>query len=256
MKGQSTAAALATAWPEFLQSIASGVPLEQACLKHLITRADIDAITRSDSIQDQRWRDARLAAERCGWSALDFEEIFNRIGAGTSALEAIEQVRGRDDSAVFFRLVEGSADLTARYYAAQRQWAMREATKLIDIADDDTKDTLPGPKGGEIPNMAAVQRSRLMIETRKELMGDWAPRLFGAQRNQVQVNVQINHAERLEEARARARDRRATPRPKVVDAEFTYVTTTETAKSEPAAPAAAEEKMEGSEPLPRPWFED
>ena len=99
---------------------------------------------------------------------------------------------------------------------------------ILDIADDDDKDTLDtGGKSGIVPNNANVNRSKLKVESRLRLMKAWYPQVWG-DRPTTQVNVQINHAEKLENARARSREKRAIPSTQnllnaAIDATFTEV---------------------------------
>lgn len=195
-------------WNQFLGTIASGVLLEDAMLKHYMSRADIEACCRSSHEERQRWDDARLAARRRKWSVFDLEDVFQRIAGGMKVTEAVQQVKGYICND-FNSIVITDPTLNLQYMAALKSRAMILAEDIIDISDDDSNDVIDGPKG-QIPNNAAVGRSKLRVETRTRLMGSWFPKLFGDQKNNVQVNVQVNHAARLEEARARATTRKPT----------------------------------------------
>ena len=60
---------------------------------------------------------------------------------------------------------------------------------LLTIADDDTGDLLPDGS----PNSAAVQRSRLMVDSRKFLMAKLAPKVYG-DRQTVEHTGTVEHA--------------------------------------------------------------
>lgn len=184
-------------WEEFLTAIKEGLAVDKALMQCGITSREFE-LTVLDPIARQRWQEARLLAKKSAWSVLDREEMCLRISRGVKIEEALIEVRGHEDP-TFFELVESDEDFHADYMRAMKARSLRDMDKLLDIADDDTKDVLSGPKG-DIPNMAAVNRSRLMVETRRELAGNFWPKLFGQEKAQVNVQVNVNHAERLERA--------------------------------------------------------
>jgi hypothetical protein len=202
-----------TRWDNFLGEVACGMAVPDAMLKHFIKRREIEAITRNDAMEKKRWKEAKLAGLRSAYSDFDLDEFFNRVAMGTTVNDAYMEVFGRAIDMTFYQILREDLELAERYANCLQTKAMLEMEKVIDIIDDDSKDTLAGPKGGEIPNMAAVQRARLKFDGRTKLASAWYRTVYGERQQKVEVNVQINHAERLEEARARARDRRITPRP-------------------------------------------
>lgn len=207
----------------FLGELAGGTPLVDAMGKTHVTRALLEAFTRADEANLQRFNDARLAGLKRVWSVLDFEEVFNRIAAGEPVTESVIAI-GRDPSS-FFNMINKDPALLKLYRQAKEAHTLIMAEQLTAISDDNSNDTLPGPKGGEIPNMAAVTRSKLMVDTRFRYMGSFHAKLFGEKKDAVQVNVNVNHAQILEDARARAtqRDKRITPKQRIeaIDAQFT-----------------------------------
>lgn len=202
-----------TRWAQFLGSLAAGAGLPGAMEKHYISRADIETMTRSDPLELKRWNDARAAGRRTEWSVFDFEDIFARVSMGMKIIDAITEVRGRGDAHGFYDLVNRDPDLQAMYRLAKEAAMLIHADNVLDYADDAKNDVIEGAKGPQA-NMAAVGRSKLQVESRLTLMRMQHGKMFGEKANQVQVNVQINHAERLAEARTRAKeqDRRVTPR--------------------------------------------
>jgi hypothetical protein len=217
-----------TRWTQFLGSIAAGIALPDAMLKHFISRADIEACVRSSAEERTRWDEARLAALKRGWSAFDFEDIFERIAGGMPVQEAICAVRGAAAAtgnaySAFNRIIIADSTLNEMYMAALKSRALVMSEQIIEIADDASNDMAHNDKGGEVPNNAAVNRSKLQVETRARLMGAWHTKMFGEAKQPVQVAVQINHAVRLEEARVR-RDTRTVAKAsipqRVMDAAF------------------------------------
>lgn len=241
-------------WVQFLGSIAAGIALPDAMLKHFISRADIEACIRSSDEERTRWDEARLASMKRGWSAFDFEDIFERIAGGMPVQQAIAEVRGVATGgplySAFNRIIIADATLNGLYMAALKARSLAMQDEILDIADDDAGDVIAGPKG-DIPNNAAVNRSKLKVETRTRLMGAWHTKMFGEQKQQTQVNVQVNHAVRLEEARAR-RDTRAVPAipQRVLDAAFSEIV--------PAGTSASNDWDDVPVPAPvdTTWLED
>lgn len=220
-----TAVKTLSRWAQFLGSIAAGVLLPDAMLKHFITRADIEAAVRSSAEERQRWDEARLAALKRGWSAFDFEDIFARIAGGDPIRTALESVKGAmngDLYSAFNRIIIADSVLHEMYLAALKARSLVMGEQIVEIADDDSKDMAHNEKG-DVPNNAAVNRSKLRVETRARLMSAWNTRMFGEKKDNVQVNVQINHAQRLEEARGRAATRTPSLPQRVIDAAFTDV---------------------------------
>ena len=212
-------------WDQFLGSIASGMPLQDAMLKHFMKRSDIETMTRKSALEMKRWRDAKIAALRCAFSEFDLDEFFDRVAKGMKVADAYMEVFGREVEGTFYRLLREDQDMADRYRASQETKAMLEMEKAVDIIDDDANDTLPGPKGGEIPNMAAVQRSRLRFEGRHKIAAATFRRLYGDKEAKTEVTVNIDLAERLERAIGNARDRKVTPRQmsQAIDATYTEV---------------------------------
>lgn len=215
-------------WRKFLGSIAAGILLPDAMKEHYISRADIEACVRSDPAERTAWDDAKLSALKRGWSAFDFEDIFERIASGMPAGKALEEVKGSAGGAVrgnFYRIIIQDSALNDMYVAALKARSLGMSEEIIEIADDDTKDMATNDKGGDVPNNAAVNRSKLKVETRTRLMGAWHTKMFGEAKNNQQVNVQVNYAANLEAARARAIKRSDEPGipARVIDAAFSEV---------------------------------
>ncbi len=215
-------------WTKFLGSIATGTLVQDAMMQHHMTRADIEACIRHDPAERQRWDEAKLMALKRGWSAFDFDDIFERIAGGMPVREALGEVKGDNGAtyANFNRIIIQDPQLNEMYLNACKARALVLSEEIIDIADDSSNDMAHNDKGGDVPNNAAVNRSKLKVETRARLMSAWHTKMFGEGKgNQVNVQVNVNHAERLEQARVRAKTRVVRVEPKritqeVLDAEF------------------------------------
>lgn len=222
-------------WTQLLGSIAAGMTIPEAMVKHYMTRADIEACCRLDAIEVQRWNDAKTASMKRAWSQFEFDEIFERISDGMPVSKAVAAVKGPSPEwrSRFYILCNRDPVLKSAFREAKEASTVAMAEELVDIADDDSGDTLSGPKG-DIPNMAAVNRSKLRVDTRARLMANYNMRLYGDNKGKAEVTININHAERLEEARDRAKNKRISkPEQRdAIDAEFT---------SAPALPAVTVE---------------
>jgi hypothetical protein len=217
-----------TRWDTFIGDIASGMPLADAMLKTYISRADIETMCRLDDggMQKQRWEEAERAGRKRAWTVFELKDIFGFIAEGKTIKDAQLAAVGKFDP-TFSRLLVDDPDMNAQYRKALEARSLTVVEEIIGIVDDDSRDTLETAKG-PIPNMAAVSRDKLKSETRLRVAGAWNTKLYGEKKDNVQVNVQINHAERLEEARTRAqlKDKRVTPKQMqaAIDATFSEKT--------------------------------
>lgn len=202
-------AAAPRAWSRyemFLGELRSGTRLEEAMERHLVTRKDIEtACLTPDGLQ--AFIDATKAAQRRAWSVLDIQEVFSRITQGAKVKDAINAVK--PGNTTLLDILHEDKALWGEYQRALKSRAILMADDLEDWAAEDEDDILENGKGGSQGNNAAVARDKLRVETRLKLMGSWFPALFNDRHQaSTQVNVQINHAARLEEARVRAQTRR------------------------------------------------
>ena len=220
-------ARLLTRWEEFLGSIAAGVVLQEAMLKHFVTRAEIEAKCFIPA-ELKRWNEARASARRRSWSVLDLEDVFAKIGTGNlTVADAVQSVKAGSYFS-FHDVVVNDPELNERYMNALKLRAMHLGEGVLALADDKSEDTLDtGGKSGIVPNNANVNRAKLQVDTRLRLMKGWFPNVWG-DKPTTQVNIQVNHAEKLEGARARAREKRAIPSSRAIlnqaiEATFTEV---------------------------------
>ena len=220
-------------WDSFIGELATGVGIEAAMKKFYVTRADIETMTRlSDGgLQRQRFEDARLAGRKSSWSMFDLEDFFALISQGITVEAAHERVKGSIPTDGFYHLLNAEPDMNARYKKAKEGAMLHMAEHILEHADDSTGDVIETLKG-PAPNMANVGRSKLKVDSRFRLMGSFNARLFGEKKGDTNVQVNINPAERLEEARARVAGRdKPLVKPishEVVDAVFAAVPAADT----------------------------
>jgi hypothetical protein len=218
-------------WAAFIKSLASGMTVLEAQKLHGLLSHEITVTVLNSQIAGKNYHEALLRGRANRWTAHERQEVFSRLGRGFDPERAIAEVRGSDDverdEAEFFELVSELPDWGRLYEGAMRARDLREERETLRIADDCSRDTLPGPKGSLIPNMSAVQRDRLRIDVRKDRRKAWNPERF-AEHRQVQMNVSMpNYAEILEAARNRVVQARrrfsAEEKAQAADAEFTPV---------------------------------
>lgn len=216
-------------WNQFLGAIAAGTLMPEAMLKYYISRADIEACVRSDPAEYERWTAARMAALRVKFNTLLLEDIFSFIAGGDPTYKALEAVGLGDSSSKtdFNKLCALDPAVHQQFLDACKARTLHMAQEVVEIADNDINDVISGEKGS-IPNNAAVNRDKLRVETRMRLMGAYNKKLYGEKNGpDVNVAVQVNHAEQLEQARSR-RDNRGNGVAKIsprqiqaaIDAEF------------------------------------
>lgn len=66
-----------------------------------------------------------------------------------------------------------------RYARAREIGYLKMADEVIDLADDKSADSFIDGEGARRPDHAAVQRSRLQVDTRKWLLAKCLPKIYG-----------------------------------------------------------------------------
>lgn len=241
-----------TRWDTFIGDIASGLGLAESMNKCYVTRADIETMCRLDDggLQRQRWLDARLAGRKSKLNELDLEEFFSRIAGGLTIKEAQIDVFGAENKHIL-EVLTADPDLYARYKRALEARTLVVVEDVLVDVRDRTRDIIVNDKG-PAPNMAAVSRDKLIAETTMRVVGAWNTKMYGENKNQVAVQVNLNLGEKLEAARTRdkLRDTRVTPKQmqSAVDAVFSE-------KPEPP-PTEWVDEPEESKPLDTVWREE
>jgi hypothetical protein len=234
-------------WSSFLKSVAEGASPTEAMQRHLILWREVELIVLSSQIESKRWREARLMSKASRWSLSNRDEVFERLGAaGAEPERVIAEVLGGEnierDVADFYELCEAIPEWQERYAAVMRARGLREEQQDLEIADDTSRDVLDtGGKAGRIPNGAAVQRDKLRVDVRRSQRAAWNPERWGERRNNVQVNIEVNHAAALEAARDRVTQarRRFSKEDKEGAADAVYTQAPAAALTKDAEPARA-----------------
>jgi hypothetical protein len=211
-----------TRWGLFLGSVAAGEGLPESKKKHLVTNADIEACTRLDPLEMQRFNEACIAGRKRAWSVLQFQEFFGRIAEGKTMKQAEMEVRGTYNARLS-ELINMDSDLHAQYLRALESRSHVVLEPIIETVEDRSRDTLEGFKG-PIPNMAAVSRDKLIAESRFRVAAIYNRKDYGEQKQQTNVQVNVDYAGTLEAAQTRAKVRGKGVTPKqlqgAIDATF------------------------------------
>lgn len=107
------------------------------------------------------------------------DAICERL-AGGETLKAICRDDGMpDDRAVRRWALEDRQGFGAMYERARLIGYLGMADEIIELADDKSADTIVDGEGIRRPDHAAVQRSRLQVDTRKWMLAKALPKVFG-----------------------------------------------------------------------------
>ncbi len=225
-----------TRWALFVGAVAAGEGIPASKLKYLITNGDIEAVTRADPTERQRFNEAVIAGRKSKLNILEIQEFCGRIAEGKTIDEAQMEVWGTIDSRLV-EVIHMDEGLHAQYLRALESRSHVIFEPLLKVVADKSRDVLDNGKGGEIPNMAAVSRDKLIAETLIKVAGIYNRKDYGEQKQQTNVQVNLNYAERLEGARHRDkhRENRVTPKQmqSAVDAVFSEKTAEEWVDDKP-----------------------
>lgn len=94
----------------------------------------------------------------------------------------------------------------AQYARAKTMQADLMEEEIVDISDDDSRDTIDGDNGPQ-PNSEWIARSKLRVDTRKWLMSKLAPKKYG-EKLELGGNLHMAHAH-LTLAELEAREKQA-----------------------------------------------
>lgn len=106
------------------------------------------------------------------------DDIIRRLGEG-EPLSVICRTEGYPHRSTFHEWRKTDADLEARYVAAKLAGFDAIADDCLSIADDGSRDYVPGEEGGLMVDRDHIQRSKLRVETRLKLLAKWYPTKYG-----------------------------------------------------------------------------
>lgn len=192
-------------WAAFLGKIQEGKSQAEALDGSGVTRYKLNGVLRADAQAREQYEEAKIAAVWRNWDYETVEEIMVAIMTGEQGgyLKRILEDRGlKTDS--FYYLMTRDPTVKQMYEEARQVQAEHMADELQYIADYGLNDTYTDDKGRTRVDQDVVQRSRLRVDTMKWRMSKLHWKRFGDRVQQDQnINMVVDHAERLEAARKR-----------------------------------------------------
>lgn len=225
-----------TQWARFIGLVSDGVPVPKAAEVLGAGASLLEGLIRTVPERYAELKEARLAARRKDWAYELVYDICDEIAVTGDAHAACEK-RGKSVQS-FLHLALRDPVVKDLYDTAQQLRAELWSAEVIRLADNMDNDIdLMGK-----PNVAAVKRSDLRVGTRMKLMEHYNDKKYGSGKGKTEVNVDIHidAAERLESARKRALNGRTAEMQAV--AEEGEITIPQ--RAEPATEPAREEWLE------------
>lgn len=192
-------------WQTFLGAVEQGMTQRQAIAEAGISRYMLTGALRTEPKCREQYEEAKIAAVWRNWDYEVVEEIMVAIMTAEHGgyLNKILAERGLD-TASFYQLMTRDPMVKEMYEEARQIQAEHMADEMQQIADYGLNDTYTDDKGRQRIDQDVVQRSRLRVDTLKWRMSKLHWRRFGDKIQQEQnVNLVVDHAERLEAARKR-----------------------------------------------------
>jgi hypothetical protein len=192
-------------WLTFLGAVEEGHTQREACKIAGLTRHIMTGALRSDPKCRDQYDQARLAHV---WKDWDYETVEGIMVAIMTAEHNGYLNRILEDRNIpidsFYYLMMRDPGVKAMYEEAREVQAEHMADQMQQIADDGLNDTYTDDKGRRRIDQDVVQRSRLRVDTMKWRMSKLHWKRFGDKVQQDQnINLVVDHAERLEAARRR-----------------------------------------------------
>lgn len=188
-------------WTRLIGLVADQVSRVEALEISGITRYALEGAVRTNIKRREQWESAKLSAMRARWDVETLEEIMSAIAMGGTVKSACTDAFRGDNISAFYLLLMKDPIVREMYDDARMIQAEKMAIDdLIEISDETANDETWDGKG----NSAAVNRSRLKVDTRKWIAAKLHYKRFGDKIQQdLNATVVIDHAARLEAARKR-----------------------------------------------------
>lgn len=192
-------------WRKAIELHASGVPRAKLARAIEVTTRTFDAYMISHVNANKQLREAGLLWMRREWRTEEIDEILNKISMG-STVKAACAAMGYDEKKTgsFYSLMRRDPAMREWYDSARELQAESWLDDIVDIADDSSRDDYTDEKGQLKTNHGVVNRSRLMVDTRKWGMGALNRKRFGDFKHvENSGSIAVNHAVALAGARKR-----------------------------------------------------
>jgi hypothetical protein len=166
-----------------------------------ISSYSLEGTLRTDQKRKEQWNDARVTSLRLNWDQESLDEALFAIASGHTVKKACELAGKKGKESTFYGIVLKDPVFKTLYEEARMIQAEKMAIDdVIEISDDSTQDETWDGKS----NSAAVNRSRLKVDSRKWIASKLHYKRFGDKIQQdIDMNVTVDHAARLDAARKR-----------------------------------------------------
>lgn len=104
--------------------------------------------------------------------------MFEKMAAGSSVRELCKLDPKLPHRTTLYRWIADNEEWQKSYETARQMLCDYWADEILELADDSSNDIIEGAKG-PTGNVAAVQRSRLQVDSRKWLMSKLYPKKYG-----------------------------------------------------------------------------
>lgn len=116
------------------------------------------------------------------YSPEEKQEILDKVCAllekGISARQALKE-DGMPQSSTFFKWLSEERSFSEQYARACESRADAIFEDILNIADDNSKDTRIAEDGKELTDHDVIQRSRLRVDARKWVLSKMMPKKYG-----------------------------------------------------------------------------
>lgn len=192
-------------WTKFLGEIECGRTVAESLKIAGISRSAYTGVIRTDSAAREQYEQARIASVWRNWDFELVEEIMVALMNCEQGgyLNKILEDRGLNPDS-FYYLMTRDPIVKEMYEEARQVQAEIMSDQLQAIADDGLNDTYTDDRGKVRVDQDVVQRSRLRVDTMKWRLSKLHHKRFGDKiQQETEMNINVNHEERLEAARKR-----------------------------------------------------
>lgn len=203
-KGSKNSRITDAQWTHCIGLVTEGTSTKNAIEQANIRKFAMEAHLRTDPKAKAQWEDAKLAALWRNWDVEKVENILAEVAMGATVKDTVAKYTFEDGNQVqiqFYQLLLKDPVVKEMYDAAREIQAEKMAIDdILTISDDDSDDVTADGKG----NAANVNRSRLRVQSRQWIAERMSFKRFGdRKRVDLEANIVVDHAARLEEARRR-----------------------------------------------------
>ena len=107
-----------------------------------------------------------------------FDYIIAEIEKGRS-LNSILAPKDRPSRTAFYEWIDANPELANKYARACSLRADKIFDEILEISDKCENDLIKTEDGSRVANHAAIQRARLMVDSRKWMLGKMNPKKYG-----------------------------------------------------------------------------